>query len=1742
MSCTIVNDDIVRKGLAGFRHAALLEVGRDGNDPVDKEYYFTRDELAKLHQYQADVRIPFGLSSFILFEEKDGVYTVNPRFENPEDTVKFMGIMENALQGRDDVPESYHRLEDYMKGLISNNNFILDDKEIDDLKTMLQDAAGLFQTLLKLIKERVGVKEEFKELAMDEVGIQRVLKSLVALHSMDLKNPDELQKFFEGFSTATVNIFHHVKINRAIVEKVMEKRDAAGSTSSKHYKDNGHDLYLLYNLNELNSGFEEFLKVVLHNLIDDKTSSVYKSFNRIFEDTVYVKQSYLSVGVEFLSEQIQFKYVDSKGLKRLEAQVQEAKDKFSRDPSEANRLRLEEMEKVLKDTLSSSDAVRDILEGRKGDANRFRALMQAAASNADPIINSLHRVFRSTMKFVNREKHIPTVDRFSKALDKLGLSALKITNVPKYMRDKFLRRRKKYVFDSKTNKVDSYDIWEFKHGVPIEYYEEREKRLAELSKLHADRREAFSARDTRKQSSLELKLLKAQRDFIKFEIAAGVHPVSDDYYEHTDEINKDIEKFYATYGEDPLYLYSTLSNEIALLDGQLISMRTAKLTLSANAEIVEKKKELYREQQQLRSVDFQSSELKDKLISHGEDMSGIKSSSEILDLAKSKYPNLYKEYKVIIDRARVLSKYFYLKFSKDEWVTKDDDRDFDGEQLYQNDMSELRKARSNNEISLKEYQDMVQELSNTEFVNRTNDRTLREDIKDIRLSIDESLQSLNKEFKLTRKLSDISFWERVFSLERSYREGSEVHAKDMPDHVIDSIKDLQTQASEDYEIYQLAGLNDPDYIELSLKSRKAYEEFYITNDLAELSILTSIANEKQQKEAGFRNTLTQAQRMLLDKVIAEVDVYREELAKIRTSEVTDSYHLTYTEKRRSFAINGDPTIGVTKFRDLTKLVSGRDSYTVIAGEWVNDDTFVIVDREDILDLYAEKVDTKFRSQRNGWFIRNHIFSVDYHNDPRYTPLTSWRKTVPKDLKVYQEVNTPGRGYMIQVPKQQYRVALNKDSRFDEMVIPTKVDASYKADLTTPELEFLDFLLEESRNAQENNPNDYKMYYEIPRIERENHLLDIRDYNKKGIQDKAWRSIFSSPDDFETGSSAGGDLVDLDPLGRRRIKPPNFFTTDVPADNVETNVWSSVMKYTMVMDEQHAIYENTDADPSFALFGRVLEDVLSEHEPGDPSKSGIDYIKTWGRFLGKDKAAKGMLSRLPKAPHPRNKRAEIVSKLLEKLLLGQVHQDLPVEYKIKKGWTLRVDKLIKRLQRMRGFQMLGGLFWQSAVLTRDFVNMSNWYFQVFRETFEQTDIRYFSKRNLHKSILEYTYKDSTGLLKDWGTGRIVDKSFLGRMLDYFDVLEGNLVDEAGKPVFGGALRTLLSSDFFFMSKNASELFNAAVTFKTYMYGVKVKNETTGDVVSLYKAFEKNVSNGSVQLPSYYKNLDGSDIDISNHMERIQDAIRITNGAYAKYDRSLASDTIWGQGFEFMKRWMVEFVMARWKPREWNPHLQSWSEGYHRSVIRYLKSLFVDGHIVSSLANLNADYIRAKHMLPHERANLAKAFWVNLMLLLLYFVTQALFDFDDEDEDKYKTLKKQVDRDGRFWGWAMYWSTKLNAELTATSLVGVNNGELLRLYDDLKKSVIPVAFDEKYWNVGRSFLKMLVHGNPVTGKNEEELLKNWGVNLSVDAEGVKFEEGDSKFLLEFLKMYSFLKQNREDPVEMLRGFHYGQDKSK
>ena len=729
--------------------------------------------------------------------------------------------------------------------------------------------------------------------------------------------------------------------------------------------------------------------------------------------------------------------------------------------------------------------------------------------------------------------------------------------------------------------------------------------------------------------------------------------------------------------------------------------------------------------------------------------------------------------------------------------------------------------------------------------------------------------------------------------------------------------------------------------------------------------------------------------------------------------------------------------------------------------------------------------TQFRLN-NEWYINSHIIKE------RFDKLTGETIKYSEPVYYYKVVIPTDSSYIKESPASQYasfelkpeaynldedgkpnyldvfgRRKVKKSSKYiteNIAYLKIKNDLSPKGRVNFENLEFLKKEMEEAQKGL--NKQNY-LYYQIP-ANRKSTFERVSEGDIKGVKENIKAKFSINPQD-ETELGTRGVLANLS--GEEAKFIPVLGKSKIDFNDQSYNIWKSILDYTLSAQKAKMFEEKLP----------ILDVLVDQLEKNLPAVDGNK-----NEAIGESMSKKFNLENVKEVIKGRgDKRVQAVKDTVARYVYEEFTKELA------NIGGISDIKLTNTLLGYSGATMMVG-------------NIPNWIVNAMSGNIqlmiEAAGKRYFTSKDVKNAKIELMSRHKDAIADYTKTH---DKSLFGQMIEYFDPVKGEFMDNLGNK-FDWSKRTNIKQ-IFFSGKIYGEWEMQMTTFIAMLKAKKVTQIINGveKIIDLYDAFEK----GEDGIPKLKEGVQITDRELREYMTRIQGVNKLLNGSYAKLDQTKIEKYSLGRMAIFMKKFFIPLFVNRFGKFRGDSELQDVREGHYISFYNA---------IVKDMLNLPIGEIYAKMKKSPEdggytdlqKAAITKTLTEIAFITALTIILVMLGYDDDEDDSDAKKF-------------AQYIALKLRREVATFTPVAAPQ-EFASFFS---RPFAAMSSTGNLINLGGMILKTPI--NVATGAFEDDLYYQRKTSM--------WDAGDSKFLALLYKSMG-LKLNIAHPDQLLQGYNY------
>lgn len=729
--------------------------------------------------------------------------------------------------------------------------------------------------------------------------------------------------------------------------------------------------------------------------------------------------------------------------------------------------------------------------------------------------------------------------------------------------------------------------------------------------------------------------------------------------------------------------------------------------------------------------------------------------------------------------------------------------------------------------------------------------------------------------------------------------------------------------------------------------------------------------------------------------------------------------------------------------------------------------------------------TQFRLN-NEWYINSHIIKERFDKLTGETikysePVYYYKVVIPTDSSYIKE--SPASQYAsFELKPEAYNLDENGKPNYLDVFGRKKVKKSskyiteniaylkIKNDLSPKgrvNFENLEFLKKEMEKAQKGLNKQNYLYYQIP-ANRKSTFERVSEGDVKGIKENIKDMFTINPQD-ETELGTRGVLANLS--GEEAKFIPVLGKSKIDFNDQSYNIWKSILDYTLSAQKAKIFEEKLP----------ILDVLVDQLEKNLPAVDGNK-----NEAIGESMSKKFNLENVKEVIKGRgDKRVQAVKDTVARYVYEEFTKELA------NIGGISDIKLTNTLLGYSGATMMVG-------------NIPNWIVNAMSGNIqlmiEAAGKRYFTSKDVKNAKIELMSRHKDAIADYTKTH---DKSLFGQMIEYFDPVKGEFMDNLGNK-FDWSKRTNIKQ-IFFSGKIYGEWEMQMTTFIAMLKAKKVTQIINGveKTIDLYDAFEK----GEDGIPKLKEGVQITDRELKEYMTRIQGVNKLLNGSYAKLDQTKIEKYSLGRMAIFMKKFFIPLFVNRFGKFRGDSELQDVREGHYISFYNA---------IVKDMLNLPIGEIYAKMKKSPEdggytdlqKAAITKTLTEIAFITALTIILVMLGYDDDEDDSDAKKF-------------AQYIALKLRREVATFTPVAAPQ-EFASFFS---RPFAAMSSTGNLINLGGMILKTPI--NVATGAFEDDLYYQRKTSM--------WDAGDSKFLALLYKSIG-LKLNIAHPDQLLQGYNY------
>lgn len=491
-----------------------------------------------------------------------------------------------------------------------------------------------------------------------------------------------------------------------------------------------------------------------------------------------------------------------------------------------------------------------------------------------------------------------------------------------------------------------------------------------------------------------------------------------------------------------------------------------------------------------------------------------------------------------------------------------------------------------------------------------------------------------------------------------------------------------------------------------------------------------------------------------------------------------------------------------------------------------------------------------------------------------------------------------------------------------------------------------YLLKTYLDAQEKLPDSQKPGYylpSIPKTDRERLINNgVIDYTKTQIKESVKVQAYDTQ--YGLATLAEQDVKFL----------PVLYTEPMSANDVSLDLARSVLLFNSMANRYEALNE---INAEISLF----KTIIGEREVAKTNSKGQAIMDAFAKKLGYTEYIRqnGM-----------SNSKKHVDAFIDMIIYGE-------SQKREELLGLAFSKITNTFT---GFSALTSI---AADMLKGLANNMQGNVQL---VIEANSGEFFSKTNLGFGKKEYA-KAISGFLSDFG--KATPESFMGKMVELYDPMQGTFKDQYGRNVSPSAVGKLLRTDTLFFNQYLGEHEIQVSCMLALMDATKVIDNATGQAITLFEAHKKYKT-----LDELYKNTNYTEKRRQAFQNRLHALSKRMHGVYNEFDKGTMQRYSLGRLVTLYRKHLVPGYKKRWKKLSMDEELGSPTEGYYVTFWRlYFKDLVtLKWHMMQKWSTLS----------PFEKAQMKRVIaeaTIILSSLALVYILKGLADDDEDVKENY-----------------------------------------------------------------------------------------------------------------------------------------------
>jgi hypothetical protein len=594
-------------------------------------------------------------------------------------------------------------------------------------------------------------------------------------------------------------------------------------------------------------------------------------------------------------------------------------------------------------------------------------------------------------------------------------------------------------------------------------------------------------------------------------------------------------------------------------------------------------------------------------------------------------------------------------------------------------------------------------------------------------------------------------------------------------------------------------------------------------------------------------------------------------------------------------------------------------------------------------------------------------------------------------------------------------------------------------------EYHKYLVDMYLDAQEKLPDAQKRGYVLPSIFK----TDLERAQTNGLKDVAkhkWKEATSiTANDVEFG------IANLSEEGAKFL--PVDYTRNMDASEVSLDLMRSVLIFNSMANKYDALNKIGNEINMFKT-------VIGEREVAQTNSKGKPIMDAFAKKIGFTEFLR--------------QNGESYSKRHVDAFI-----DMVVYNEMQKAEDILGFSAAKITNTITGFSAITTI---AADLLKGVANSLQGNIQLI---IEASSGEYFSVRNLHKGKIEFA-KSVPDLFSDFG--KSTPTSWIGKIIEEFDPMQGNYKDAYGKNISQSAVIKLMRTDTLFFNQHWGEYEIQVSSMFALMEATKTIDNETGEEISVFEAYKKYGAEGIYENTEFTSK---KRFDLQNKLHALSKRL---HGVYNDFDKATAQRFSLGRLALMYKKHLVPGYKRRFKKASMDQELGNPVEGYYRTF---------NATMIKDIRKMKLNVFKnwATYS-DFEKAQITRTLTeLGIILGLAGLASILAYAFSGDDDDDEAVRKSYA------YNFVMY--------------------ELVRMRSETASYLNPT-----------DAMRVIKSPSAITGTLERTArfagqILPWNITETYKRDTGVWEKGDNKAWAYFLKLMGF-SGNNIDPGEAVKGF--------